>query len=126
VPNYSQIQVPLNALLKKGATWEWTAECQQAYDKLKEELCKEGNALRRFQPDLCTKLYTDWSKQGIGAVLAQVDADGCEKMVACISRSLNVHEKNYSSYEGELLGACWAIKTFRVYLIAWDQVHCDH
>ena len=37
-------------------------------------------------------------------------------MVACISRSLNSGEKNYSSYEGEMLGAVWAIKTFRHYL----------
>jgi site-specific DNA-cytosine methylase len=116
VPNYSQLQAPLNALLKKGAVWNWTEECQQAYDQLKEALCKEGNALRRYQPELETKLYTDWSKQGVGAVLAQVDEHGVEKMVACISRSLNVHEKNYSSYEGELLAAVWAIKTFRVYL----------
>ncbi len=71
VPNYSQLQQPLNALLKKGAQWQWAAEHQQAFDELKAALCREGNALRRFDPSLPTKLYTDWSKKGIGAVLAQ-------------------------------------------------------
>jgi hypothetical protein len=116
VPNYSALQSPLNSLLKKGAKWEWTAEHQEAYDALKEALCKEGNALRRFESHLPTKLYTDWSKKGIGAVLSQVGEDGEEKMVACISRSLNNHERNYSSFEGELLACVWSVKTCRVYL----------
>jgi RNase H-like domain found in reverse transcriptase len=53
-------------------------------------------------------LYTDWSCNGIGAVLAQIDDNQDEYMVACISRSLNKHEKNYSSYEGEMLACVWA------------------
>ena len=116
VPNYSTLQQPLNGLLKKGAQWEWTSEHDQAYKSLKEALCKPGNALKSFDPSLPTKLYTDWSKKGIGAVLCQVHEDGHEYLVACISRSLNKAEQNYSSYEGEMLAATWAIKTFRMYL----------
>jgi Reverse transcriptase (RNA-dependent DNA polymerase)/RNase H-like domain found in reverse transcriptase len=93
VPNYSVLQQPLNELLKKGAAWNWTAEHQQAYDSLKEALCKPGNALKSFDPSLPTRLYTDWSKQGIGAVLAQEHPDGNEYLVACISRSLNKAEQ---------------------------------
>ena len=37
-------------------------------------------------------------------------------MVACISRSLNIHERNYASYKGEMLGMVWAVKTFRPWL----------
>jgi site-specific DNA-cytosine methylase len=116
VPNYSQLQQPLNTLLKKGVKWEWTQEHQSAYDALKLALCQEGNALRRFDESLPCKLYTDWSHKGVGAVLSQVDSDGNERMVACISRSLNKHERNYSSFEGELLACVWAIKSFRPYL----------
>jgi hypothetical protein len=48
-------------------------------------------------------------------------------MVACISRSLNKHERNYSSYEGQMLAAVWAIKLFRPYLM-WVpfQLVTDH
>ena len=116
VPNYSAIVHPLNRLLAKDAPWSWTPECAQAFQDLKKELCTEGRALKRADPERPYVLYTDWSKQGIGAVLAQVEDDGREYMVACVSRSLNKHEANYSSYEGEALACVWACKTLRPYL----------
>jgi len=36
VPNFSGIASPLHALTKKGARFEWTAECQSAFDQLKD------------------------------------------------------------------------------------------
>jgi hypothetical protein len=116
VPNFSQIQAPLNLLLQKHAQWVWTTVHQEAYDKLKDELCREGNAIRQFREGKDTKLFTDWSKHGIGCVLGQVDEEGKEYMVACLSRSLNKHERNYSSFEGELLAVVWSVKSLRQYL----------
>ena len=46
-------------------------------------------------------------------MLAQVDDDGNECMVACASRSLNKHERNYSSYRGECLAEVWACRLFK-------------
>jgi site-specific DNA-cytosine methylase len=116
VPQYSQIQAPLNGLLQKGVPWQWTAVHQAAYDKLKDELCKPGNALGQFREGRETKLYTDWSTHGIGCVLSQVDEIGKEYIVACLSRSLNKHERNYGSFEGELLAVVWSVKSLRHYL----------
>ena len=116
VPNYSVIQAPLNSLLQKGVPWEWTALHQEAYDRLKAELCKPGNALGQFREGRETKLYTDWSCDGIGCVLSQFDEEGKEYIVACLSRSLNKHERNYSSFEGELLAVVWSVKSLRHYL----------
>lgn len=71
-----------------------------------------------FDVDQPTVLYTDWSKRGIGAILAQPGADGKERVVACISRSCNKHERNYSSYQGELLAVVWAVKTYVIIFMA--------
>jgi RNase H-like domain found in reverse transcriptase/Reverse transcriptase (RNA-dependent DNA polymerase)/Integrase zinc binding domain/PHD-finger/Integrase core domain/C-5 cytosine-specific DNA methylase len=116
VPNYSTIAAPLNALLAKDVPWQWQSTQQAAYQLLKDSLCKEGRALKRYDPSRQLVLYTDWSHHGIGAVLTQNDEHGQEYIVACISRSLNSHERNYSSYQGELLGVVWAVKTLRPYL----------
>jgi len=97
IPNFSRIANPLNGLLKRSASWEWNAEHQTALDTLKAEVSTPGRVLKHQDPNRPLILHTDWSKEGIGAILGQIDDKGNEYMVACISRSLNVHEKNYSS-----------------------------
>ena len=48
--------------------------------------------------------------------MAQVGEDGRERLCACISRSLNVHEAKYPSYYGELLAVTWALRSFHPYV----------
>jgi len=50
VPNFSRIASPLHALTKKGARFEWTAECQSAFDQLKEKL-ETGDKQKRQKAD---------------------------------------------------------------------------
>ena len=116
VPDFSRKAQPLNKLLAKDVPWQWGPEQQAAVNALKDELCDNGKVLRQAKAGVPYVLHTDWSKEGISGVLGQVDKDGNEYMVACISRSTNKHERNYSSYNGELLAAVWSIKTFRCYL----------
>jgi len=116
VPQYSSIAAPLNALLAKDVPWVWGPAQQAAYQQLKDSLCEEGRALKRYDPSRPLILYTDWSQKGIGAVLAQTDDAGQEYMVACVSRSLNKHERNLDATSGELLSVVWAVKTLRPYL----------
>jgi hypothetical protein len=113
VVNFSATAAPLNVLLSKDTPWQWGEEQQAAFDELKRVLTTEGLALKRVDPDLTLILYCDWSVKGIGCCLAQLDSDGVEHLCACISRSLNVHEKNYCSYKGELLAVVWGCMTLR-------------
>jgi hypothetical protein len=117
IPAFSKLAAPMNDLLAKDARWQWGEAQQQALEALRAELCTPGKVLRQYDPSQPVFLHTDWSQQGISGVLGQKDEEGNEFMVACISRSLNKHERNYSSYEGEMLAAVWAIKTFRPYLM---------
>lgn len=94
----------------------WGPEQQDAFAAIKKCFAVEGLALKRIDYSKPLILHTDFSNHGIGAVLGQHDADNNEYMCACISRSLNKHERNYSSYKGEMLAAAWAIKTFRHHL----------
>ena len=60
---------------------------------------------------------TDASARGLGAVLAQQQADGQVHPIAFASRSLTVPERNYAITELETLGLVWALKIFRAYLL---------
>ena len=117
VHHFSSKAQPMVVLLRKDTPWNWSSECQAAFDLLKKEIATPGRALRRFNQDLPIIVYTDFSNTGLGAVLAQTDTDGMDCIVACISRSLNKHERNYSAFKGEMLAAVWAVRTLSVYIM---------
>ena len=127
IPSASTIAQPLNALLRKDVAFEWGPDQQTAFEALKVELCTPGKVLRQARDDRPFILHTDWSVVGIGAVLGQLDDQGNEFMVACLSRSLNKHERQYEVWKGELLAAVWGMKSFRVYLLGREFEICtDH
>lgn len=127
IPEFSRVARPLYELLRKGAAFVWGTEQQAAYDSIKTALSTPGLALKQPDRDQPFKLYTDWSTYGIAAVLNQVDQQGNERLVACVSRSLNEAERNYPAWKGEMLAAVYGIKAFRSYLLTRRfQLITDH
>ena len=122
---FSQIAAPLFALQKKGATFDWTSECQQAFEALKKRLTSAPIlAFPDFTKPFC--LATDASEKGLGAVLSQFES-GKEVVIAYASRSLSGPEKNYATVEKEALAIVWAIRVFRPYLYGHQfTVLTDH
>ena len=119
LPAASEHTAAFRHLLKKGAKWEWGEKERQAMAALKDMLCRPGLGLHHFNPEFQTHVYTDFSRHGIAAVLAQIDDDGKERLVACISRSCTASEQNYPSFYGELLAVTWALRSFHPYV--WGQ-----
>ena len=63
-------------------------------------------------------LKTDASKEGLGVVLSQKQADGHYHPIACGSQTLTAHEKNHHSTKLEILVLKWAVKEhFKEYLL---------
>ena len=67
-------------------------------------------------------LTTDSSNYALGAVLSQ-NKDGKDLPIAYASRTLNIHEENYSTTEKELLSIVWATKYFRPYFFGKNSLH---
>lgn len=102
---------PLYSLLKKDVPWGWGQEQEQVWQALKAQLVTQP-VLAGPQFDRDFVLYTDWSQTGLGAVLAQLNDEGLERVVAYASRSKNSAEANYSSYKGKCLAAVWGALHF--------------
>ncbi|XP_072182296.1 uncharacterized protein [Diadema setosum] len=126
VPNFSHLVVPLTDLLKKGTTFQWSASCQDAFQKLKAVLMNDPvliapNFERSFQ------LATDASDRGVGAVLLQ-DDNGHSKPVCFFSKKLNRHQQKYSTVEKECLSVVLAVRHFEAYLDGGRDivVYTDH
>ncbi|XP_073967332.1 uncharacterized protein [Choristoneura fumiferana] len=62
---------------------------------------KDGSSTGSFQPNLKIIVTVDASPTGLGAILSQVDDEGCERPVSFASRSLNAAEKRYSQIQKE-------------------------
>jgi hypothetical protein len=105
----------LNNHLREDVAWNWSEECQKAFDTIKERLT-QALSLRRPDYSRPFEFHTDWSGVELGAVLVQRDDEGREYVIAYASRSNNRTERNYSSYAGECLAAVWGVSHFRVYL----------
>lgn len=100
--------------MKKNANFNWTSECQGAFEKLKTKLTQSPILIHPNYNDPFI-LETDASGFGLGAILTQV-RDGKEHPIAYASRSLKPAEKNYPVFELEALAVVWAVKQFRSYL----------
>ena len=71
VKGFSTIAAPLHELTNKGAVFNWTPKCQQAFEQLKN--CLDAAPVLNFPiPGATYILDTDASDRGIGAVLSQL------------------------------------------------------
>ena len=125
IKNFSDIAQPITKLTCKGQAFIWSANCQLAFDKLKEQLTKSP-IMAYPREDCIFILDTDASNFGIGAVLSQIQ-DNQERVIAYGSRSLNKSERQYCTTRKELLAIVNFIKHFRPYLIGKQfLVRSDH
>lgn len=113
-------------LLRKDVMFEWTEECEQTFNQIKEYLTSSP-VLAVFDPNLPIKIYTDGSGEGIGAILKQEQADGLEKPVAYFSKKLNEAQKKKKAIYIESYAIREAIRYWRFWLIGRHfTVYTDH
>src|SRR5579859_6189728 len=98
-------------LLKKGVKFQWTDQCQSAFQQLKQLLT---SAPVLAQPDHTKSfdVFCDASGTGLGCVLMQAD-----RVVAYAFRALRLHELNYPTHDLELAAVIHALKIWRHYLL---------
>ena len=127
IKSFSTIASPLTALTKKGQKFEWSSDCQTAFETLKSRLT-EAPILAYPSSNPADKfiLDTDASDSGIGGVLSQVQ-DGVERVVAYASNTLSPSERRYCTTYRELLAVVVFMKKFRHYLMGQKfVVRTDH
>ena len=74
-----------------------------------------------------TRLTTDASPVGIGAILEREQEDGSYRPIYYASRKLSKVEKRYSQFEREAFAVRWACKKFYLYLYGIKFEICtDH
>ena len=111
---FSHIAKPLHTLTQKQVSFNWSDECEAAFNTLKEKLV-DAPVLSYPQFDKNSPpfvLQTDASAVGVGAVLEQGG-----HVIGYASRALNTAEQQYSVIQKECLAIVFAMKQFRHYLL---------
>ncbi|XP_022792295.1 uncharacterized protein LOC111331444 [Stylophora pistillata] len=114
IPNLATLSRPLRRLTKKDVVFQWGSEQAAAFQKLKNELAR-AEVLGYYDKDAETRVITDASPVGLGAVLAQKQ-QGVFRVIMYASRSLTDAERRYSQTEREALAIVWACERFHTYL----------
>ena len=109
IPNLADNLEPLRALTKKNADWNWTAECQQAFEKIKN-LITEDAKLAYFDINKELFLQVDSSKSGVGCFLHQ---DG--RPIEYASKTLTDTQRRWAQIEKELLSVVIGLERFDQY-----------
>ena len=125
IPDFSNIAEPLTKLTRKHAKFEWTDQCQMAFDVLKQKLCTPP-VLAFPDPTKPYILYTDASENCIGGLLAQECPDG-ERPLQYLSHQLSKSQRNWPIIEKEAYAIVFALQKFRQFLYgAKFTIKCDH
>ena len=130
IRSFAEIAHPLHLLTHKDAIFQWSPECQQAFQQAFQQL-KDALVSPPVlaYPDFSKSftLETDTSVKGLGAILSQLQDDHSLHPVVYANRSISGAEKRYAITELETLAVVWAVSHFHAYLYGNDvTVYTDH
>lgn len=116
---------PFYDLLKKGAKWEWSEDCQRTFEKCKKALV-DARILCPYDPRKPMVLVCDASDQGISAIGCHI-VDGVERPFHFASRVLSPAEKKYPILHREALAIVFGLESFSKFLYGYPiKIFTDH
>ncbi|XP_057497372.1 uncharacterized protein LOC130782092, partial [Actinidia eriantha] len=125
IEGFSSISRPLCHLLSLDVPFEWTPQCQEAFDKLKG-LLTTAPIIRSPDWSLPFELMCDASDYAVGAVLGQ-RIEKKPHVIYYARKTLNDAQMNYTTTEKELLVVVFALDKFRSYLVgSLVIIYTDH
>ncbi|POW00299.1 hypothetical protein PSHT_13094 [Puccinia striiformis] len=120
IPGLSELASPLRKLTRKDADWDWTDDCDLAFQKLKKIIGYDITLKKLdYSEDAgAIKLAVDSSFIAAGAVLSQEDK-GLDRPVLYESVVFTPTESKYSQSKLELCGVAKILKKLQTQL--WGQ-----
>ncbi len=115
IDHFSHLAATLTDLTRKNQPFRWTAECQRAFEDLKDKLVTspilvKASLYKQFI------LETDACQHHVAAVLLQYDDEGLPRAVGYFSKKLKKTELRYSVTDWEALAIGLACRQFHHYL----------
>ena len=123
--NLTKRTTAIRSLIENKTEWQWNKEHSDEWNDLKETLTSSP-ILKHYDLSKETKIPTDASKKGLGAVLLQKH-EGDWLPVAYASRALTATEQRYAAIEKEALGLVFGCTKFDEYIFGRQIIlETDH
>ena len=115
VPEFAKVANPLTNLTRSKVEFNWTEQCQEAFQELKQRLVQAPILVRAdvSKPFIIT---TDASNTHVGGVLSQIQPDGTDRAIGYFSKKLKPAEVRYSATDREALAVVLTCRQFNHYL----------
>uniref|UniRef100_A0A2N9I2Z5 Uncharacterized protein n=1 Tax=Fagus sylvatica TaxID=28930 RepID=A0A2N9I2Z5_FAGSY len=119
IPGLAAVTSAFSPLLKKGASFRWSTECQEAFEKVQNIMTK--------LPTVCApisgkplRLYLASNSQAIGALIAQENDDGIEQPIYYVQLMTKSHPIRSLLHRSVLSGrlAQWLLQLSQYEIIA--------
>jgi hypothetical protein len=121
ITGFSKIAHPITSLQNKGIKFEWTSECEDKFNLLKELLTSE-HVLKIVDPYESFVVCTNPCKEGLGRFLMKN-----EHVIGYEFKRLKEHERKYSTHDLELVVIVHALNMWRHYLMGKRfELRTDH
>ncbi len=112
IKEFSKLIGPLTALTRKDQSFNWTQECQSAFDRLKQAFTT-APILMHYNPDLLVTVEIDAFDYVVIEVMSQRDDNEQLRPVTYFSSKMLFAECNYEIYDKELLAIIRAFEEWR-------------
>jgi hypothetical protein len=117
IKNFSKLVVPLFNLLKHDVKFEWSTNCDIAFEQLKTAMIsypilRPADLSRRFY------VWTDSSYYANGIIIGQRTDDNYDYVCAYDGQILHNSQINWTITEKELFAVYMALKKYRHFLIS--------
>ncbi|KAL6722907.1 hypothetical protein Aduo_017977 [Ancylostoma duodenale] len=132
VLKFAQISKPLYGLTSPKNRFLWSTEHENAFETLKKVSCEapvlaQPNIEKARDGSRPFVIYTDASRVGLGAVLAQEGDDAFIHPVFFASKCLTRAERNYHVTDQEALAMVYALKKFHYFIYGVPTIlRTDH
>ena len=125
---YADITNCLTKLLRKGKEFQWSKQCNNAFNILKVKLCKMPS-LQYPDHNKPFKLFTETSNYSYSGILHQVQVEEPDQLlpITYFSGSFNQTQQLWNITQKECYAVYRLINKFSFYLTGAECIlYCDH
>ena len=116
IPNFADLAKPLMELAElHPKQFQWQPQHQQAFEKLISAM-QTHTSLNLPTPNETFYIQTDASEVAGAGRIYQLDKDGNEKLIACVSRTFTKTERKYGIFRKEVLALLYTLKSLDFFL----------